>query len=150
VKQTKLYLQHTTIAPTKSSAEILQILVEAGAREILNQYDSQGRLTGLRFSLKSGPSAEAIYSLPVRTESVFQILRKQRSYSSSDAALMQQAERIAWRLLLAWTKAQLALIQVGMVNVDEVFLPYREVRDGRTFYELVQAGGRLALPSAKE
>jgi hypothetical protein len=37
---------------------------------------------------------------------------------------MEQAERVAWRQLLRWVQAQLAMIDTGMVRTEEVFMPY--------------------------
>ncbi len=45
----------------------------------------------------------------------------------------RRAERIAWRQLLRWVQIQIAMIQTGMVDAAEVFLPYMEV-GGRTLY----------------
>jgi hypothetical protein len=147
VKQ-KLYMQTTEVPVNKTASEIVAVLVESGAREILTQFGEDRKLTGIRFSLETKKGATQIYSLPARTDPVFKILCEQKSYTYDTDKLKQQAERVAWRLLLRWVQAQLALIQVGMVGVDEVFLPYRQGVDGRTFWELVQAGGQLALPEA--
>ncbi len=145
----KLYLQTTGVSVNKTASEIVAVLVEAGAREILTQFDASRKMVGIRFSLDIKKQTQ-IYSLPARTESVFRILCDQKVYTYDEEKVRDQAERIAWRLLLRWVQAQLALIQVGMVEIDEVFLPYRQGRDGRTFWELVQASGQLALPEAEE
>lgn len=144
----KPYLYSTEVDARKTASQIVETLVEAGAREILTQYES-GKLVGIRFGLEVNKQTQ-IYSLPARTETLFKMLCEQRSYGYDAEKVRQQAERTAWRQLLAWVKAQLALIETGMAAVDEVFLPYRQTPDGRTFYELVQAGGQLALPAAQE
>ncbi len=149
-KSRKLYLQTTEVSASKSASEIVSVLVESGAREILTQFDDDHKLIGIRFSLEPKKGQTQIYSLPARTDSVFRILCDQKTYGYDRDKVEMQAERIAWRLLLRWVQSQLALIQVGMVQVEEVFLPYRQGNDGRTFWELVQAGGQLALPPAPE
>jgi hypothetical protein len=143
----KLYLQTTEVSCAKTASQIVEALVGSGAREILSQYEG-GKLVGIRFSLEQNKGQTQIYSLPARTEPVYQILCEQKSYGFDREKLLLQAEKVAWRLLLRWVQSQLALIQVGMVQVEEVFLPYRQGQDGRTFWELVQAGGHLALPEA--
>jgi hypothetical protein len=145
----KLYLQTTSVSASKTASEIVASLVESGAREILTQYEG-GKLVGIRFSLEPKKGCTQIFSLPAKTEPVFKVLCEQKSYTYDIDKIRVQAERVAWRLLLRWVQSQLALIQVGMVEVDEVFLPYRQTKDGRTFWELVQAGGQLALPPGQE
>ena len=147
-KSKKLYLQTTEVPAGKSAGEIVAVLVQGGAREILTQYGPDQKLVGIRFSLEPKKGQTQIYSLPARTNAVYKILSEQKCYAYDDSKLKAQAERIAWRLLLRWVQSQLALIEVGMVEVEEVFLPYRQGKDGRTFWELVQAGQQLALPPA--
>lgn len=35
-----------------------------------------------------------------------------------------QAERTAWRIVLSWVEAQIAIVESGMVSMEEVFLLY--------------------------
>src|SRR3990167_5648649 len=52
-----------------------------------------------------------------------------------------QAERGAWRNVMAWVKAQLALVEIGMVSVTEVFLPFMLVGSQETLYNrMLQEG----------
>ena len=39
---------------------------------------------------------------------------------------------ITWRILKDWVEAQMALLETGMVTMDESFLPYM-VSGGQTF-----------------
>ena len=57
-----------------------------------------------------------------------------------------QAERTAWRNVRDWVMAQMAIIEAGQVEMEEVFLPYLTDGRGRTLYQLYQ-GGQLALGS---
>ncbi len=60
-----------------------------------------------------------------------------------------QAERLAWRILKHWAKAQLAIIRTDIVTLDQVMLPYMRGDDGRTVYDLYR-DQQLALPSAQQ
>ena len=42
---------------------------------------------------------------------------------------------MAWRLVLRWLEAQLAMIRAGLASLDEVFLPYAQDQNGVTLYE---------------
>lgn len=70
--------------------------------------------------------------MPVRVEPVYQLFAKRKGYGTgrrTDGTIllpadMEKAERVAWRQLLRWVQAQVAMIQTGMVKSEEVFLPY--------------------------
>jgi len=53
-----------------------------------------------------------------------------------------QARRIAWRQILRWVQAQMALVQTGMVTADQVFMPYIMVdKEGTTLYQQLISQG---------
>ena len=52
--------------------------------------------------------------------------------------------RTAWRNIRDWVMAQMAFVEAGNVQLDEIFLPY--LSDGKkTLYEAFQSG-QLMLP----
>src|SRR6266516_2976611 len=55
----------------------------------------------------------------------------------------EQAYRVAWRNILDWVLAQMALLEIGMAKMEEVFLPYMQDRDGVTFFERMEERGFL-------
>jgi hypothetical protein len=52
--------------------------------------------------------------------------------------MREQATRVAWRILKDWIEAQLALIQTGMVSVEQVFLPFAQSSSGKTLCEVLR------------
>jgi hypothetical protein len=72
---------------------------------------------------------------------------RKRMRRGGEAELQQQAERIAWRQILRWLQAQLALIETGMVDAPEVFFPYAltQTKDGApiTLYQLAASEFRM-------
>jgi hypothetical protein len=60
-----------------------------------------------------------------------------------------QAYRVAWRTILDWVQAQMALLEIGMAKMEEVFLPYMQDREGVTFFERMEQRGFL-LESGKD
>jgi hypothetical protein len=56
----------------------------------------------------------------------------------------EHAADVAWRVVLNWLEAQLALIAADMAKLDQVMLPYLAV-DGGTLYEIIR-DQHLALP----
>ncbi len=149
-----LYMETTKIGVEKTVNEIGCLLAEAGARAILTEYDGNRKISSLSFKLQVGDRMLP-FNLPARIKPVFTCLQKKRSPKYRDRKSKEdlaQAERVAWRQLLRWAQAQLALIDTGMVSADEVFLPYIQTGMNQTLYEkLLSSGqlGRLALPEGK-
>lgn len=42
-----------------------------------------------------------------------------------------------------WVDAQMALIQIGMASMDQIFLPYVINKGGKTLYDTVREHGYL-------
>jgi hypothetical protein len=53
--------------------------------------------------------------------------------------------RVAWRVIKDWMEAQLALVEIRMVTIPQVFLPWAIMRDGRTLAEHVETNPTFLL-----
>lgn len=154
-KARSLYMETTEISASKTAAEISTLLVEAGAREISLQYGETNNLVGLRFVLVvEGTPVQ--FALPVRVEPVFKILNgRRKQYGQFSRGMMvkqdrEQAERVAWRQLLRWIQAQLAMIDTGMVQAQEVFLPYLlHAGTQQTLFEYFKGDGMKLLAAGQ-
>jgi len=124
MKSKPIFMGTTKIDPQKTVGEIMTALVASGARQIASEYDAAGKVTGLRFSI-AAQGVDLAFALPVRSEALQKRLRGDKA----------QAERVAWRQLLRWVQAQLAMIEVGMVRAEEVYTPYMLQSGGRTLFE---------------
>lgn len=133
----------TSVGVTRTVGQIQGLLVEAGARSIMADYDEVGNVLGLSFAIQ-GPMGLQGYRLPVATERVRNVL--QRDKVPQRYQTPEHAERVAWRILKDWVEAQLALLRTEMVTLDQVMLPYMTTDDGRTVYELY-VERQLALPT---
>jgi hypothetical protein len=118
----------TTISAAKTVGEIQDKLARAGAHQILQEFND-GVVTALSFKIQT-KFGELVFRLPANIEAVEIVLRKQFPRVARD-----QATRVGWRILKNWTEAQLALIQTGMVTIEQVFLPYVQDARGVTLYE---------------
>lgn len=144
-------METTNISPERTASEIQLLLREAGASQILTEYSKDKKISGLFFKLEIY-GQEVPFSLPARIDPVFLYLQNKRAplrrHDKRDIDL-EQAERVAWRQLLRWIQAQLAMIETGMVAAGEVFMPYIQTKSGKTLYESATVGGKLALPLPK-
>jgi len=146
-------METTKIPAEKTAAEIASLLAKAGARKTLQDYDGKGRVVALSFTMSLN-GQEAPFSLPVNADAVYQLLskrRKRRHYRAKWEDMDKaQAERVAWRQVLKWVQAQVALIETNMVTATEVFLPYLKTPSGSTLYRELESGGFKALPLLTE
>ena len=139
-----LYMETTMIPAEKTAAEITHLLVDTGADQIYSRYANK-KVVGLSFTL-SFQGKSVPFCLPVRTKPIFDHLQKKRAPVYRDRKKpfdLEQAERVAWRQLYRWVQAQLALIDTGMVQPVEVFMPYYEVAPGVTMFQKAEENGRL-------
>lgn len=98
-------------------------LARHGARKIMIDYDAAGKPTGVIFGIDT-PDGPRGFILPANVDGVMAVFARQKLKADR-----QQAERTAWKNVHDWVLAQMAIIEAGMVSMDEVFLPY--MTDGR-------------------
>lgn len=133
----------TTVNAMKTIGEIQTLLVKNGARQILTGYDKTGMVESLSFIIDTEDGAIP-FRLPARVEGVEQVLIKMRSrvpepwqynYNEVMNKIHAQAQRVAWRCVKDWIRAQLAFIEAGMATIDEAFLPYMLIGENKTIYK---------------
>lgn len=145
-----LFMETTSIDPEKTAGDIQQCLREHGAEAIMTEFDPNGQLKAIQFRVAVGGQA-IHYQLPCRWEAILKLLKekkKSRYYSHhrpTADSLEIKARRIAWRQILRWTEAQLALVRTGMADSKEVFLPYALNANGQTLYQVFRDEGLKAI-----
>lgn len=92
---------------------------------------------GVTFGINT-PQGSLGFLLPANIEGVLKVFAKQKVKPDRE-----QAERTAWRNIRDWVLAQMAFVEAGNVEVDEVFLPYLTDGKGRTLYQVYQSGQLL-------
>lgn len=127
----------TKVDVYQSLGEIQGALAKNGARKIMIDYDEKGNPVGVTFGINT-PQGSLGFLLPANIEGVLRVFAKQKI--KTDRA---QAERTAWRNIRDWVLAQMAFVEAGNVEVDEVFLPYLTDGKGRTLYQVYQSGQLL-------
>ena len=140
----------TGITANKSIAEIEDVIAAHAKDVSLLKRVEGGRIKSVAFQIDG-----ADYIMPGRVEQVYERLLNEKlrqangaSYRTShekQAVLYAQAERCAWRNVLMHVKSTLAMVEIGMTTITEVFMPYRLTDSGETAYERLMAGGLPAL-----
>lgn len=139
----------TSIPVQRTVGEVMECLAQHGADQVMLRYDANRQPAGISFSIATADGRVG-YHLPVNVDAVFARLEEawiERTRSHIAQPNRAQAARMAWRTIQDWLEAQLELIANGLVQLDEVMLPFRLVDGkGTTVYQALKAG-RLALPS---
>ncbi len=143
----------TEVAAEKTVSEIEAILIRHKVNRIAKEYDNDG-VSALMFSVAT-PHGPLPFKLPIHVAAVKKILegefkgkRGMERYNTT-----AQARRIGWRILKDWVDSQLALVQIGMVKMEQVFMPYIfDAGTGATLFQKLEQtkfAGLLAAPELK-
>lgn len=128
----------TTVDAFKTVSEIEYILMKHKAKSIMKDYDGE-TITGLSFLIDTGIQQIPV-RLPVKIDECLEVLKKEKRENPRKQIkdTRQQAERVAWRILKDWVEAQMALLDIEMVRLEEIFLPYIQTNNGQTVYERLE------------
>jgi hypothetical protein len=141
-------LNYTTqISADKTVTEIQWLLAKAGANRIVNDYDGNGFIVAMAFSLDINGQTIG-FRLPTDWRPVQAVLSEQRV--SKSLQTQEQALRVSWRIVKDWIEAQLAIIESQMVTMDQVFLPYAMTKLGNTLYDEMKQSGHLLLSGGNQ
>ena len=143
----KLANYTTSVPVTRTVAEVEVMLANAGAVGI------QKKLAGAKIeSLVFVIQQDEVYlrfRLPVNAGACTEILMAgyKRPRANTHKRIKEQAERIVWRILRDWIRAQLSIIELGQAELTEVFMPYLLAKGEQTMYELLKERGFKMLPA---
>lgn len=145
-------LNYTTeISVEKTVGEIYGLLARNKSEAVMSEFDGAGNITAIAFKVKTRHGLIA-FRLPANIPAAAQVLKDQ-AYARQIPRRFQndvpQARRVAWRIIRQWLEAQLALVQLGMAKIEEVFLPYAQNAAGETVFEALERDEfrGLALPA---
>ena len=135
-----LYMSSTQISPEATIGEIQKILSKHGVTAMMTEYEGP-QVSSVSFTLLL-EGKKMSFRMPCNWRAVEQIFNSdQRSRANvrlkKNETMADQAIRTAWRIILRWVEAQMALVEVNMATVPQVFLPYTIMKDGRTLTDTV-------------
>ena len=141
-----MFMETTTIAPEKTVAQITQLLTQYNVAAVLLDYEHGGKVAAVSFRLSVGQNNQIPFRLPCRWQAVKAKLAAARKKATRGDTLDDWARRVAWRQVLRWLEAQLAMVDTGMVKMEEVMLPYAQLgMSGSTVYEAISGNGYQAI-----
>jgi hypothetical protein len=118
----------TEVPVSRTVSEIEKMLTKYGATHIMKEYDGEIPVM-LIFAIVTEHGKMGV-RLPIHPDRVLSVFKKQvsnnllpRKYWDGEWAIAQ-ANRVAWRIVKDWLDAQLTLLAIDMVKIEEIFLPY--------------------------
>jgi hypothetical protein len=115
--------------------------------QISESWAGDDAFADVRFAMPAESGGYYAYRLRVRaTINPTDLQRRPHQRTQTPAEVKAQKERQIWRLVYWWLKAQFEAAEAGLVSLEEAFLPWMELPDGRTVYETAeQTGGLLSV-----
>jgi len=141
----------SSIAINRIFTKLQKVLAEHGAKHIVFDYGDDGKIYGMTFVIETAGRKIPI-KLPARVDKAASLLERQYReglIKSRKVLEPEQAYRVAWRNILDWVDAQMALLDIEMAKIEEIFLPYMADQTGKTFFELMEKSDFL-LPEPKK
>lgn len=136
-----LFMETTNISASQTVSQIQAMLGENGAKAVMTEYENQ-EVSAVSFQIEIN-GKNVPFRLPCRAKAIEEIFigkiktRSTEVYSRMKADAVGKSKRVAWRQILRWIEAQVALVSTEMVTLDEVFLPYMQTGKNQTLYQLV-------------
>lgn len=139
---------YTTKVPVNRSVQLIQeMLSKAGVKALLFEYEN-GEQSALTFRIDRGEK-QLGFRLPCDWRKTLVVLSNTQGVPRS-LKRNDHAKRVAWRCVHDWLRAQLALVEIGAAEVEQVMLPYAITASGETLYEKIQGNGFLQLTNSHE
>lgn len=131
-------LNHSTKIPAEQTiGEIQQMLSKYGVAAMMTEYDGRN-VSAVSFQMLIQGKKMA-FKMPCNWRAVREIFKGDPKLRNTRLNNDEQAIRTAWRIIHTWVKSQLALVEVNMVTIPQVFLPYAMDRSGRTLAERIES-----------
>jgi hypothetical protein len=140
--KSKRLLNYSTVVPiSRTVSEIEELLAKSGAVQILKDYDGTGEVSAINFRVKTDRGIMP-FKLPLNLPAVMSLINEQITKGLLPSRFKDDqtvAKRIGWRILKQWLEAQLALIELKQVKIQQALLAFIISDDGKTLYEHLES-----------
>lgn len=140
-------LNYTTDIDAWRTVNEIQIMLSKHGATHFSIRNQASRPTALSFTIdfKGQPLN---FLLPCNFQNVWQCLKQDKKaekvLNHKGKFNEEQAFKVSWRIVKDWVEAQLALVQVEMVKMEEVFIPYLIINaEGETVSQRILNGEGL-------
>lgn len=135
-----IYAAETSVPVEKTKAALEQLLVRYGAQEFISGWSDNTARIGFVIGKPHSRRILFVLPLPDRNDKAFFRTKRHGLVRSPEGALKQweQACRSRWRALLLVIKAKLEAASCGISTIEDEFMAWTVVGDGRTIGEIVR------------
>lgn len=141
-------LNYTTIIePEQTIAEIQKMLSKHNVMAMMTDYDGP-HVSAVSFKMNINGTPMS-YRLPCNWRAVLEIFIKNKVEMKHKGGREPQAIRTAWRVIKDWIEAQLALVEINMTTIPQIFLPYTIMKGGQTLGEMIEKNPNFLLGDGK-
>ena len=134
----------TSISVEKTISEIERMLAKYGATKIMKEFDDEGNPKVLAFMIASS-KGELPIKLPIQVHKIMEIFKIQVNQGKLPRKYLrdkEQAYKVGWRIVKDWLDAQLTLLSINVVKIEEIFLPYiYDFNSGKTMFQAMEQKG---------
>ena len=145
----------TEVPADKSITEIMLLLKRFGATAIhLDLAKETGETLAVSFAIEHPKQGPMPFRLPADAEAVKRVIAREynnRNTTRTASAVQKRhlssehARNVAWRICKDWLRAQLSLIELEMVSLETVMLPYLLVDGNKPLHKLLAEGNLRKL-----
>lgn len=150
-RKTLLKNYSTTASADKSIMEIEYLLTQYGCSDIWKKFED-GQVIAINFVLETS-QGKLPFQLPVRILAIREMLKdrkkkgKARGITKQQSESLEHARKVGWKILRDWLESQLVLVEMEMVKLEEIMLPYiYDHNQGKTLFEAFEEEGFQGLP----
>lgn len=141
-------LNYTTkINAEQTIGEIQKLLSKHGVMAMMTEYDGQN-VSAVSFKMNINGSPMG-FKLPCNWRAVLEIFKNDPQARRRGCVNEDQAIKTAWRVIKDWIVSQLALVEINMVTISQVFLPYTIMKNGQTLSEYIEQNPGMLLGDGK-
>lgn len=132
----------TKVPANRSIQEIQEMLQKGGATGVLLEYEKgTGRIESLAFKMDLA-GQQVGFKLPIKWRQASMVMQREGNPRVNDD---EYCYRVAWRIIRNWLEQQMALIEIEMVGMQEIFLPYAIQKNGDTLYKNILENPKFLL-----
>ena len=137
----------TRIEAEQTIGEIQRMLSSHGVTAMMTEYDGRNvSAVSFKMAIEGKPMA---FKMPCNWKAVREIFKAEPKIRGTKLNTDEQAIRTAWRIIHTWVKSQIALVEVNMVTIPQVFLPYAIMRNGQTLSDHITQNPDFLLGDGK-
>ena len=114
----------TRVVISKSQEDIRNLLARFGAIKVSFEENFHTGTQMLRFEYPIKEKITVPVHFVIETKGIYNWLEKNGRASWNNEYLMKQAKKVAWRHISDWVKANINLVEFGLIPFENIFLSY--------------------------